>query len=421
MRYLYTVVIHLLVPFILLRLLLVSCKNPDYRKRWLERFGIVNWKNEKSVIWIHAVSVGEVNAAKPIVKKLSKKYPDFSILITTVTPTGAATVSQEYNKNILNLYLPYDIPFCVNKFLQSVNPVVLITMETEIWPNLYHLCNEANIPVLIVNARLSEKSTKGYKLISKLTSKTLQLVEEIAAQTKADADRFIMLGAKKENISISGNLKFDIEVQQSVKEEAESLRHYFSISRPIWIAASTHEGEEEIILDAHRNVLSKYQDAILILAPRHPERIKRVVTLCKQGGFKFKRRTKEESFENENSVFLLDTLGELKLYYAASEVAFVGGSLVKNGGQNMLEPASLNLPVITGPYTYNFREISELLFHEGALLLAQNAKELSDRVIDLLSDANLRNSIGDSGETVIKANRGSSNKTFELIEKYLGN
>ncbi|MFL2555867.1 MAG: lipid IV(A) 3-deoxy-D-manno-octulosonic acid transferase [Gammaproteobacteria bacterium] len=421
MRYLYTVVIQLLIPFVLIRLLLVSYKYPVYRKRWLERLGIINWKNTKPLIWIHAVSVGEVNASKPIINQFLKKYNNHKILLTTVTPTGSITVKEAYKENILNLYLPYDIPFCIDKFLQSVKPSILITMETEIWPNLYHLCNKANIPILIVNGRLSQKSTRRYKLASKLTATTLQLVGAIAAQTRADAERFITLGANEKNISITGNLKFDIQVPQSIMEKAEPLRHYFSINRSIWIAASTHEGEEKIILEAHRKILNKHPNAILILAPRHPERVARIIPLCKKANFKYIKRTEEKPFTDENNIFLLDTLGELNLFYAASQVAFVGGSLVRNGGQNMLEPASLNLPVITGPNTHNFSEISELLLQKGALLIAQNEKELSDKVIDLLSDANLRNNMGERGEAVIEANRGSSIKTFELIEKYLNN
>ncbi|MDP7195438.1 MAG: 3-deoxy-D-manno-octulosonic acid transferase, partial [SAR202 cluster bacterium] len=303
---------------------MISIKYPSYRAKWHERFGFINWKNSnKPLIWIHAVSVGEVNAAKPIVSFLLKKYPHYQIIITTVTPTGANTVLQCYDDNVKNFYLPYDVPFCVRKFIQKINPSILITMETEIWPNLYQTCHYVNVPIFIINARLSQKSMKGYQLVSTLTKNTLKFVDKIAAQTEVDAERFIALGAQHEKVSVVGNLKFDIAIPQSIKEEAEPLRHYFSVNRPVWMAASTHPGEEEIILNAHKRILSKYPDAILILAPRHPERSEKLSLLCKKMNFSLVRRTEEISFDSNHNVFLLDTLGELQLYYAASEVAFV--------------------------------------------------------------------------------------------------
>ena len=420
MQYFYTSVIYFLIPFVLIRLLLISFKYPSYRTKWYERFGFVDWKNSnKPLIWIHAVSVGEVNAAKPIVSSLLKKYSHYQIIITTVTPTGANTVLQHHGDNVKNFYLPYDVPFCVRKFIQKINPSILIVMETEIWPNLYQACHYANVPIFIVNARLSQKSMKGYQLVSSLTKNTLKFVDKIAAQTQVDADRFISLGAQHEKVSVVGNLKFDIDIPQSIKEEAEPLRHYFSVNRPVWMAASTHPGEEEIILNAHKRILSEYPDAILILAPRHPERSEKISLLCKRMNFSLVRRTEEMSFDSNHNVFLLDTLGELQLYYAASEVAFVGGSLVNAGGQNMLEPASLSLPIITGPYTYNFFEVSKLLLENGALLLVSNDEQLAIKVIELLSDANRRHSMGERAKAVILANRGSSERATALIEPYL--
>ena len=399
---------------------MISIKYPSYRAKWHERFGFINWKNSnKPLIWIHAVSVGEVNAAKPIVSFLLKKYPHYQIIITTVTPSGANTVLQCYDDNVKNFYLPYDVPFCVRKFIQKINPSILIIMETEIWPNLYQTCHYVNVPIFIINARLSQKSMKGYQLVSTLTKNTLKFVDKIAAQTEVDAERFIALGAQHEKVSVVGNLKFDIAIPQSIKEEAEPLRHYFSVNRPVWMAASTHPGEEEIILNAHKRILSKYPDAILILAPRHPERSEKLSLLCKKMNFSLVRRTEEISFDSNHNVFLLDTLGELQLYYAVSEVAFVGGSLVNTGGQNMLEPASLNLPIITGPYAYNFFEVSRLLLENEALLLAANDEQLALNVIELLSDANRRHVMGERAKAVILVNRGSSERAAALIEPYL--
>ena len=296
---------------------MVSFKYPSYRKKWYERFGFISWKKTNHpIIWLHAVSVGEVNASKPIVKLLLKKYKHYKIIITTVTPTGAETVIQQYGDNVSNFYLPYDIPFCVKKFIRTINPSILITMETEIWPNLYQACQLSKIPIFIVNARLSQKSMRGYQIFSRLIANTLKSVDVIAAQTQADADRFISLGAINKTVSVAGNLKFDVDIPQSLKEEAEPIRHNFSVNRPIWMAGSTHEGEEEFILKAHRRILSDYPKAILILAPRHPERADKVFALCKKNGFHTTRRSEEKIFNDQHNVFLLDTLGELQLYYA---------------------------------------------------------------------------------------------------------
>ncbi len=420
MRFFYTLVVYFLTPFVLLRLFFLGFKNPAYRLRWLERFGFPLWSNDnKPVLWIHAVSVGEVNAATPIINRLFERYSQYQILVTTVTPTGAITVEQHFGKDITHLYLPYDLPFAVKRFLKIIKPSLLITMETEIWPNLYNACECSDIPILIINARLSEKSSKGYRLVSGLMKQTLMKVNVIAAQTRRDADRFISFGADKNKVFVTGNLKFDITIPHSITEQAQSLKRYFSVNRPVWIAASTQEGEEEIVLKAHKTVLKKYPDAILILAPRHPERVNKVVTLCEAAGVKYIKRTEQRNFSSELNVYILDTLGELQLHYAASQLAFVGGSLVNTGGQNMMEPASLALPVITGPYTYNFIEISELLSAAGALARVSTVNTLSQAVCRLLGDANLRHNIGEKGRLVIESNKGNINSLMVIIESYL--
>ncbi len=420
MRFIYTLVIYLLIPFVLLRLFFLGLKIPAYRTRWQERFGFFSWENkDKPVLWVHAVSVGEVNAATPIINFFLEQYSQYQILVTTVTPTGAYTIEQNYGNDVAHLYLPYDLPFSIKKFINTINPSILITMETEIWPNLYNVCEFSNIPILIVNARLSEKSSKGYRLVSGLMKQTLMKVNMIAAQTKKDAERFISFGADKDKVFVTGNLKFDITVPHSITEEAESLKRYFSVNRPIWIAASTQEGEEEIIIKAHKKILIEYPDAILILAPRHPERVNKVAILCESADIKYVKRTEQRSFSKGSSAYILDTLGELQLHYAASQIAFVGGSLVKTGGQNMMEPASLGLPVISGIHTYNFREITELLFEQGALISVSNEQELANEVCKLLSDANLRHNIGEKAQQVIEKNKGNIDRLIEIVEPYL--
>lgn len=422
MRIIYTFVIYLLTPFVLLRLFFLGKKNTAYRQRWKERFGYVDKLDaDKPVIWIHAVSVGEVNAASPIVRYFLEKYTDHQLLITTVTPTGAFTVYKQFGDDVKHFYLPYDLPFAVNRFLKIIQPSLLVTMETEIWPNLYHACHLAKIPVFIINARLSQRSAKGYRMVATLMQQTLNLVKIIAAQTDADAERFISFGADKNNVHVTGNLKFDIAIPHSVKEQAQSLKRYFSINRPVWIAASTHEGEEEIILNAHLQIIKEYPDAVLILAPRHPERVDRVVSICKNKNLSYIRRTQQETFTVEHSVYLLDTLGELQLHYAAAQVAFVGGSLVATGGQNMMEPASLGLPVIAGPHTFNFTEITELLLDKGALIQVHDGQQLITEVCQLFSDANRRYQIGEIGQEIIQENKGNIKKLVALIEPYISN
>ena len=420
MRLIYTFIIYLFVPFVLLRLYFLGFKNPAYRLRWQERFGFIKcYEHDRPVIWLHAVSVGEVNAAKPVITKLLEQYPQFEILVTTVTPTGAYTLKQYFADDIKHHYLPYDLPFSTKRFINEVNPKVLITMETEIWPNLYNACHKKNIPLLIINARLSEKSLNGYRLVSSLMKDTLDKVNLIAAQTKYDAERFIAIGAKKEKVVVTGNLKFDVTNPQSLTEQAESLKRYFSVNRPIWIAASTQEGEEEIILKSHLVVLKKIPEAILILAPRHPERMNKVVSLCDNEKLRHVKRTDDKAFSSEDSVFILNTLGELQLHYAAAQVAFVGGSLVNTGGQNMMEPASLGIPVISGKYTYNFTEVTQLLSENNALVLVSNAEELASEICKMLSDANLRHNMGEMGQKVIEENRGNLKRLMDIIEPYL--
>ncbi len=420
MRLLYTLVVYFLAPFVLLRLFWLGTKNPAYWSRWQERFGFLSWDDiDKPVIWIHAVSVGEVNAATPIINRLLEQHSNYQLLVTTVTPTGASTVAKHFGKDVRHRYLPYDLPISVKQFLKIIQPSILITMETEIWPNLYQACRNSGIPILIINARLSHKSAKGYQLVSGFMKQTLNLVDIIAAQTSKDAARFISFGATKEKVFVTGNLKFDITIPQSITEQAQSIKRYFSVNRPIWIAASTQEGEEKIILDAHNKILVEYADAILILAPRHPERSTKVSNLCENMGFNYVKRTDQSPFADKHTVYLLDILGELQLHYAASQLAFVGGSLVKTGGQNMMEPASLGIPVISGPHTYNFTEITELLLEQDVLIRVSDEVELANEVCRLLGDANQRHNIGEKGREVIVSNRGNIDRLMQLIDPYL--
>lgn len=420
MRHFYSFIITLLLPFALIRLFVLGYKNPAYRQRWRERLGISDWnRGELPVIWLHAVSVGEMNAATPLITKLVQQYPGYEVLVTTVTPTGAQTLHMHFGDEIKHLYFPYDLGIFVRRALDRIQPELLIIMETEIWPNLCYECEQRNVPVVLINARLSEKSAGNYRRVAGLTHDTLARISLIAAQAEKDAERFISLGLDRSKASVCGNLKFDVSIPQSVAEQAEVLKRFFSNSRHIWMAASTQEGEEEMILEAHHAVLKRHPAAVLILAPRHPERGGKVAAMCSDKGLTYVTRTSNQPFSASDQVYLLDTLGELQPHYAAAQVAFVGGSLVNRGGQNMLEPASLGIPVIAGPYTYNFVEITQILKDAGGLRLVISVAELAEQVCDFFEDANLRHDSGEKARQVIKSNQGNVAKILEIIAAFL--
>lgn len=420
MHYFYSFIITLLLPLALARLFILGFKNPAYRQRWQERLGIIDWdRGELPVIWLHAVSVGEMNAATPLITKLVQQYPGHQVLVTTVTPTGAQTLQMHFGGEIKHLYFPFDLRMFVKRTLDRIQPQLLIIMETEIWPNLCYECEQRNVPVVLINARLSDKSARNYRRVAGLTRMTLERLARIAAQTEKDAQRFISLGLSPDKVSVCGNLKFDVSIPQSVTEQAEVLKRYFSTSRHIWMAASTQEGEEEIILNVHRSILKRHPDAILILAPRHPERCSKVAVLCADKGLDFITRTSNQPFTSSRQVYLLDTLGELQPHYAAAQVAFVGGSLVNRGGQNMLEPASLGIPVMAGPYTYNFAEITQILKEAGGLRLVMSASELGEQVCEYFEDANLRHDAGEKARQVIRSNQGNVDKILEIVASFL--
>ncbi len=419
MRRIYSFFLYPLIPFVVLRLLWLGFRNPDYRRRWKERFGCPDKiTSHDKIIWLHAVSVGEAQASRPLVNGLLEEYSDYKILVTTMTPTGADSVKQYFGESVRHLYIPYDLPVAVKHFISVIEPSILIVMETELWPNLFHYCHETNVPIVVVNARMSEKSAKGYRRFSSLTRPMLENISLIIAQGKKDAERLVALGADSEKVNVTGNLKFDIHLPHSVTEQAQALRRYLSVNRPVWIAASTHEGEEKIILDAFDKVLQLQPQCLLVIVPRHPERSAGVGELCAKQNLKVICKSDNKECDKNVKVFILDTLGELPMYYAAADVAFVGGSFAEIGGHNMLEPASLGLPVIMGPQVFNFHEISQLLLDEGAAWKVTNADELSSRVSSLLGDANLRHSIGERGRNIVMKNRGNIEKIMELLRDF---
>jgi 3-deoxy-D-manno-octulosonic-acid transferase len=418
-RALYTVLLYLLAPLVLLRLAWRGLRSPEYRQCWSERFGAIHPAVGERVIWVHAVSVGEVQAAESVIRAMLDRYPEYSILMTTVTATGAAHVTELFDGEVAHVYAPYDLPDVVSRFIDRVRPRLAIVMETELWPNLFRACRRRNIPLLLINARLSEKSLAGYRRFRKLIGKTLDAVTLIAACTLRDAERFRELGADADRVRVSGNLKFEQHLPAGLYERAALLRQEWGVNRHVWIAGSTHEGEDELILDVYREVRKHIPDCLLVLVPRHPDRFAAVAELCRQRGYRSVSRSERLPCEPETAVFIGDSMGELLMFYAAADVAFVGGSLVDSGGHNLLEPAALGIPVVTGPHVDNFAAVCELLLSAGACRQVMNTSQLRDTVRSWLLDADECHRIGALGRAVVEQNRGALATVLGMIDACL--
>ena len=420
-RFIYTSTMYLLTPVILYRLAVRGLRYPEYFSRWRERFGFFPAPGIAGSIWIHAVSMGEVNAAMPLIDALMQRYADAPFVITTVTPTGSERVRRVYGKRVFNVYLPYDLPASIRRFLDRVRPRLAVVMETEIWPNLFFECQARGIPLVVANARLSEKSFRGYGPVRPLARNALASARYIAAQSATDAGRLRDLGADPERLGIFGNLKYDMSVPAELVAQARELRTGWGARRSVWIAASTHEGEEDAVLVAHAAVLRRFPDALLLLVPRHPERFKPVVQACRSSGFATRTRSEDGAATSDTQCFVVDTLGELLRFYAAADVAFVGGSLVPIGGHNVLEPAALSVPVVVGPKTFNFVEITASLIDAGAALRIADADQLGATVIELLADLPLRKRLGAAGRMAFEREQGGVLRTVEIVNKVLAN
>ncbi len=419
MRHFYTTLLYLALPLVLLRLLWRSLKAPDYRSRWRERFGLFAPFGAAHSLWIHAVSVGEVQATVPLVKLLQKRYPGQAIVITTTTPTGSRRVRELFGDDVFHVYAPYDLPLIIERFIQRARPRIVVLMETEVWPNLLATCRQHGIPSLLANARLSQRSTKGYARLGGFTRQTFGDISWVAAQGEADAERFVQLGVDPAHIRVTGSIKFDARLPRSLNEQADVIRRTWGHERPVWVAASTHEGEDEQVLQAHKQIRQQLPDALLVLVPRHPERFDGVASLCQKSGFRVVRRSDQSNCTPETALFLGDSVGELPMFLAGADVAFMGGSLVKHGGHNMLEPAALGVPIVFGPHNFNFAAISELLLEADAAVMVNCADELATVVEAWLSDASERSRMGENGRRVVEQNRGALNKLAELIDDLL--
>ncbi|MEW6444671.1 MAG: 3-deoxy-D-manno-octulosonic acid transferase [Pseudomonadota bacterium] len=447
---LYSALLTILTPLALARLWWKGRANPAYRERWKERLGHIPDLPARPRLWVHAVSVGETIAAAPLVRSWMTRHPDWAVLVTTTTPTGSAQVRRLFGDTVEHVYLPYDLPGAVRRFFGHAHPTLGIVMETELWPHLFAEAGARSMPLVLANARLSERSMRGYAKVGGLVRSTLRHLSLIAARGPDDAERFIELGAHTGNVEAVGNLKFDLDLPPEVRERGQGWRSAVGADRPVWIAASTHPGEEEVVLEAHRAILAIHPDALLLLAPRHPERANEIARMIESQGFGLVRRSTlapspspfalpslllpasmPETPSNcghrepkgmgggSQSVFMIDTLGELMDFYAASDVAFVGGSLVAHGGHNPLEPAALGLPVLTGPHVFNFTEIYDAMLPTGAARKVANAEALAATLAELLGDAGCRQTMGATGRAWMATHRGALGRLIERMEALL--
>ena len=418
-RLVYTALLYVAAPIAFAVTLWRGVRDPAYRDRRGERFGFTDARLARPPIWSHAVSVGEVQAAASLIRALQQRYPDQPMVVTTATPTGAARVDALFGKTVRHAYLPYDLPGAVRRFLTRVRPRVAVIVETEIWPNLYRECGRRQIPIALASARLSEKSVRRFRRFAGLFRDALSRNITIAAQTQLDADRFIEVGAAPASVHVTGNIKFDVQVPQQLSDKGRALRESQFAKRFVWVAGSTHEGEEEAVLHAHRRLLATHRDALLVLVPRHPNRFERVRQWLAAQGIHYVSRSTGNAVQADTQLFLGDTLGELLLFYAAGDVAFVGGSLVAIGGHNLLEPAALARPVLTGPNNFNAPDIARLLFDSHAALQVQSAEELARALLDLVSHPERGIEMGQAGIAAIELNRGAVARVIALLDPFL--
>ena len=420
MIYLYNSVIYLFSPIIVLRLVFRGFKNSAYFLRWSERFAWNKIPHHENTVWIHAVSVGEVKAATPMIQSIRRQHPKVHFLVTTMTATGAQQVKTSLGDQATHQYIPYDFPGAVRRFLKQVQPLLVIVMETEIWPNLIRTTRARNIPLVYANVRLSERSYLRYKRFSSLLGPLLALVNGFAVQSQADAERVKLLGASLDAVRVTGSIKFEIRLPASLQEIAKVLRREWGVDRRVWVAGSTREGEEQLVLTVYGRLKQKLSDLLLVLVPRHPERFNSVAKMCQSSGLKIVRRSESEgNLASDADVYIGDTMGELQMFYAAADVVFVGGSLVPTGGHNVLEACAAGVPVVFGPHMFNFLDISYLTVERGAGTQVQNVYDLEKAVENYFSDADLRFSAGEKGKQLVEENRGALVQTLALLTPYL--
>lgn len=415
MRVLYNILAYLSMPILFFRLWWRSRHVPARWDRWQERCGYSPLLKE--CIWIHAVSLGETIAAVPLIKKIIQSYPNIPVLVTNMTLTGSEQVTRQFGDKVYNAYIPFDTPTFVRRFFTRSNPKIAIILETELWPNLFRACECRKIPLIVTNARLSQKSADGYrKYFSSLMQWMMSCVTVLACQAEADGERFVQLGLAREKLVVTGNIKFDITISEQQQKKGEELKRDIESQRLVWVAASTHDTEEKLMLAAHKILLEKNPNALLILVPRHPERFDSVSELLNHEGWHFSRRSLHQTITHETQVYLADTLGEMMAFFFASDIAVVAGSFKPIGGHNVLEPAALAKPVITGPIVHNFVQAVDLLKEADAIdIVENNAESLAKALCLFASDTSLREAMGQRALKVVEVNRGALDKQFALI------
>ena len=414
-RIAYGLLLLLALPYALLHLLWRARKQPAYLRHWGERFGFYRIRPTQPLIWLHAVSVGETRAAVPLVKALQAQYPSHRILITHTTPTGRATSEALFGDSVLCAYLPYDYRFAVRRFVRHFNPALGLLMETEIWPNLIAACQQRGVPVLLVNARLSARSARRYRKLKALVRVSLGQLSGIAAQGDTDARRLQTLGAK--GVEITGNLKFDSTPPPEQIVLGKRLRETFGADRGVFLAASTREGEEALVLEAIKEAATP--DLLTVIVPRHPQRFDEVAALLEKHHVKYQRRSANLSIAPDTAVVLGDSMGELFAYYRAADVAFIGGSLLPFGGQNLIEAAAVGCPMLVGPYTWNFTDAVRQAVACGAALQVTDAPALARRLGELLYSAPRRSEMAAAALAFSRAHRGATQRIMRMIALHL--
>ena len=415
LQFIYSQLIRLLLPFILFRLWWQGRQAPELRRNWQQRLGFVP-RASGTVVWVHAVSVGETIAAAPMVRRLLARNPSITILMTAMTDTGLTQAKKMFGDQVQYAYAPYDTPGSIRRFLNRANPRILVIMETEIWPNMIRQSRSRGVPVFLINARLSERSARGYERVKSLVAPIMRSISWVAAQAEKDAERFRRIGVAASKVTVTGSVKFDVDIPEAVREASRELKASFS-SRPVWIAGSTHEGEEAQLLEAHRQLLNSHPDALLILVPRHPERFESVTEKVSKQAFSLARRSRSED-PSSADVYLGDTMGELMMLYGVSDVAFVGGSLIERGGHNPLEPAGWGIPVISGPHVFNFETIYQRLVDDRGVVIVSGSDDLFQHLLTLFDDVDERQASGQRALSVVNKNRGALDKVVDgIIER----
>jgi 3-deoxy-D-manno-octulosonic-acid transferase len=414
LRGLYVVALYLLAPVTIYHLIWRGFRQSDYFQRWNERYAVYGDESHAATVWVHAVSVGEVNAAAPLVNALRTRRPDLRMLVTSITPTGSARIRALWGDKVEHVYLPYDLPGAVSRFLRHYRPRLALVLETELWPNLLFGCRDHGVPAYIVNARLSERSLRGYRVLRPLLRRALRTLRAVLAQTQDDAARFVRLGAAADTTLVSGNLKYDVAVGAGWPAFAAAFAGRIG-ARPAWIAASTHAEEEAAIIAIHRRLRGRWPDLLLLWAPRHPERFKAVAQQAVEAGWRVATRKLTQWPDRDDAVFVIDTLGELMPFYGCAQVAFVGGSLQDIGGHNLLEPAAVGTAVVSGPHLHNFADIAAQLRDAGALLVGNDAGEVGTHIATLLGDADARAAMVAAAHALVDQGRGALRRTLDRI------